>query len=293
MSHALDIDQMRTFLAIAELGSFTKAGEAVHKTQSAVSMQMRRLEERVGRPIFAKDGRQSRLTEDGQRLVEYARRMILLNDETIAAFSHQGEVRHVEFGMPDDYADRLMPQVLGAFNRLNPSIEVQVECTSSSKLHELIRQGHIDVAVVTSADKGEVRGEVIRREPLYWVTSHQHCAHTMDVVRLALGPASCSWRRMSMEALDRAGRRYSVAYTSDSAAALVGAVHAGLAISVFPESAIREGMRILDEKDGFPALPDCDITLLRSETARQPMHDALCNHLIAAIGNVASQMAAE
>ncbi|MCL4145367.1 UNVERIFIED_CONTAM: hypothetical protein GTU68_040633, partial [Idotea baltica] len=87
MNHALDIDQLRTFLAIAELGSFTKAGEAVHKTQSAVSMQMRRLEDRVGQPIFIKDGRQSRLTEDGLRLIEFARRMILLNDETLSAFN--------------------------------------------------------------------------------------------------------------------------------------------------------------------------------------------------------------
>jgi len=293
MGHVLDIDQLRTFLAIAELGSFTKAGEAVHKTQSAVSMQMRRLEDRIGAPIFAKDGRQSRLTEDGLRLVEYARRMIMLNDETISAFGEQKEIKHIEFGMPDDYADRLLPQVLAAFNRLNPSIEVQVECTSSAKLRDLIRAGHIDVAVLTSAETGDLQGEVIRREPLYWVGSSRHAAHTMEVTRLALGPQSCHWRRMSMEALDRVGRRYKVAYTSASAAALVGAVQAGLAITVFPESAIREGMRILEEKDGFPTLPDCDITLLRSEQARQPMHDALCAHIVAAIGNVGAQMAAE
>jgi DNA-binding transcriptional LysR family regulator len=293
MNHALDIDQLRTFLAIAELGSFTKAGEAVHKTQSAVSMQMRRLEDRVGMQIFAKDGRQSKLTEDGQRLVEYARRMISLNDETLAAFGNRKEVGRVKLGVPDDYADRLLPQVLAAFNRLNPSIEVQVECTGSMKLGAAIREGLLDVAIVTSGDTADLQGEIIRREPLYWVTSSQHCAHTMDVVRLALGPTTCAWRRMSMEALDRVGRKYTLSYVSSSASALVGAVQAGLAITVFPESAIRDGMRILDERDGFPQLPQCDITLLRSEKARQPMHDTLCNHIIAAIGNVAVQIAAE
>ncbi|GGB52901.1 LysR family transcriptional regulator [Roseibium aquae] len=289
MRHALDIDQLRTFLAIAELGSFTKAGEAVHKTQSAVSMQMRRLEERVGIPLFAKDGRQSRLTEDGQRLVEFARRMIILNDETISAFNERDEIRHIEFGMPDDYADRLLPQVLAAFNRLNPSIEVQVECTSSATLRERVRAGQIDVAVITSSEAGDLHGEVIRREPLYWVGSSRHAAHTTDIVRLALGSQSCSWRRMALEALDRVGRAYKVGYTSASASALVGAVQAGLAVTVFPESAIREGMRILEEKDGFPPLPFCDITILRSEQARQPMHDAFCGHIIAAIGNVGGQ----
>ncbi|MBO9423710.1 MULTISPECIES: LysR substrate-binding domain-containing protein [Stappiaceae] len=286
MSHALDIDQLRTFLAIAELGSFTKAGEAVHKTQSAVSMQMRRLEERVGQPIFIKDGRQSRLTEQGLRLVEYARRMIQLNDETLLAFNGKKEVGFVKLGVPDDYADRLLPQVLAAFNRLNPSIEVQVECTSSAKLTKAVRDNELDVAITTSGDTSELRGEIIRREPLYWVTSEQHSAHTQDVLRLALGPSSCSWRRLSMDALDRAGRQYRVSYTSASGSALIGAVQAGLALTVFPESAIRDGMRILDERDGFPALPHCDIAMLRSDNARLPMHDRLCNHIIAAIGNV-------
>jgi len=296
MSHALDIDQLRTFLAIAELGNFTKAGEAVHKTQSAVSMQMRRLEERVGQPIFIKDGRQSRLSEQGLRLVEYARRMIQLNDETLLAFNGKGEVGFVKLGVPDDYADRLLPRVLAAFNRLNPSIEVQVECTSSAKLTMAIRDNDLDVAITTSGDTKELRGEIIRREPLYWVTSLEHCAHTQETLRLALGPSSCSWRRMSMDALDRAGRRYRVSYTSSSGSALIGAVQAGLAITVFPESAIRDGMRILDEKDGFPALPHCDIALLRADSARLPMHDRLCSHIIAAIGNVGAvpnQMAAE
>ncbi|WP_040615854.1 LysR family transcriptional regulator, partial [Roseibium sp. TrichSKD4] len=190
MGQILDIDQLRTFLAIAELGSFTKAGETVHKTQSAVSMQMRRLEEKVGRPIFVKDGRQSRLTEDGIRLVEYARRMIILNDETLSAFNASGEVGLVKFGAPDDYADRLIPQVLAAFNHLNPSIEVVVECVASAVLRERIRENSIDVAIITSGDSADVPGEIIRREQLFWVTSSRHCAHTADVVRLALGPAT-------------------------------------------------------------------------------------------------------
>ncbi|MBS8261458.1 LysR family transcriptional regulator [Roseibium polysiphoniae] len=293
MSHALDIDQLRTFLAIAELGSFTKAGEAVNKTQSAVSMQMRRLEERVGMAIFAKDGRQSRLTEDGERLIEYARRMILLNNETLSAFGTYQEVGRVKLGLPDDYADRLLPQVLAAFARLNPAIEVQVVCASSSETSVAIANGDLDVAIVTSTDNRSQMGEVIRREPLYWVTSSDHCAHASDVVRLAVGPTSCAWRRLAMEALDRVSRPYAISYVSSSATALVGAVQAGLAVTVFPQSAVRDGMRILGEKDGFPDLPACDITLLRSENARQPMHDTLCNHIVAAIGNVTVALAAE
>ena len=294
MAHALDIDQLRTFLAIAELGSFTKAADAVNKTQSAVSMQMKRLEERIERPIFVKDGRQSRLSEDGHRLVEYAQRMIRLNDETMSAFSEASIVGRVRLGLPDDYAERLLPQVLAAFARLNPAIETSVQCQGSIFTGQMVERGDLDIAIVTSGDCVRLPGEVIRREPLHWVAPANLCIHCEETVRLALGPTTCSWRRDATTLLDRINRPYCVAYTSSSAAALIGAVQAGLAVAVLPESAIRSGMRILGESDGFPALPPCDITLLRAASATDPVHDALCAHIRAAIGNVTTElMAAE
>ncbi len=294
MAHALDIDQLRTFLAIAELGSFTKAADAVNKTQSAVSMQMKRLEDRIERPIFVKDGRQSRLTEDGHRLIEFAQRMIRLNDETMTAFTTPSIVGRVRLGLPDDYAERLLPQVLAAFARLNPAIEIAVQCQGSTLTGEMIERGDLDLAIVTSGDCVRVQGEVIRREPLHWVAPANMCIHTEDVVRLALGPTSCSWRSQAVSLLDRINRRHVISYTSSSAAALIGAVQAGLAVAVLPESAVRSGMRILGESDGFPMLPPCDITMIRAASAVDPVHDALCCHIRAAIGNVAAElMAAE
>ncbi|MET0868684.1 MAG: LysR family transcriptional regulator, partial [Pseudorhodoplanes sp.] len=106
MTVLIDIDQLRTFIAIAETGSFTKAAEVVHKTQSAVSMQMKRLEERLNKPIFARDGRASKLTEDGERLLDYARRIVKLNLEALATFSGPELSGRVRLGVPDDYADR-------------------------------------------------------------------------------------------------------------------------------------------------------------------------------------------
>ena len=292
MPHALDIDQLRTFLAIAELGSFTKAAEAVNKTQSAVSMQMKRLEERLQRRIFAKDGRQSRLTEDGHRLVEYAQRMIQLNDETLCQFAEPSTIGRVRLGLPDDYADRLLPQVLAAFARLNPAIEIAVQCQASSVTMEMIRRGELDIAIITSDDCGGAFGDVIRREPLHWVGPANLCLHCGDTLRLALGPTNCSWRGQATRALDRISRPYVVSYSSSSATALSGAVLAGLAVAVLPESAVRSGMRILGEADGFPALPPCDITMVRATDATDPVHDALCAHIQAAIGNVPMALAA-
>ena len=134
MAATLDLDQLRTFVAIVETGSFTKAADIVFKTQSAVSMQMRRLEERIGKPIFARDGRASRLTEEGERLLGYARRMVRLNDETVAAFDETELSGSVRLGTPDDYADRFLPEVLARFARSNPRVEVSVICEQSTEL---------------------------------------------------------------------------------------------------------------------------------------------------------------
>ena len=133
MTTLLDVDQLRSFIAIAETGSFTKAAEVVNKTQSAVSMQMKRLEERLDRPVFARDGRASKLTEDGQRLLDYARRIVKLNIETIAAFSDAELSGRVRLGVPDDYADRYLPEIMARFSRAYPSVELTVTCEPSGR----------------------------------------------------------------------------------------------------------------------------------------------------------------
>src|SRR3954467_10080352 len=170
MTTLLDIDQLRTFIAIAESGSFTRAAEVVNKTQSAVSMQMKRLGERVNRGIFARDGRASKLTEDGQRLLDYARRIVKLNMETVAAFSDAGLSGRVRLGVPDDYADRYLPEIMARFGRVYPAVELTVICEPSVELMRRIDHNELDLAIVTSCE-GSRPAETFRRERLLWVTS--------------------------------------------------------------------------------------------------------------------------
>ena len=145
----LDVDLLKTFLAIADTGSFTRAAEEVHKTQSAVSMQMKRLEELLGRPLFARDGRASRFTSDGDRLVEYARRIATMNDEAVSAFTRPELTGTLRFGTPDDYADRFLPEILARFSRTHPLVTVDVECLSSTELFERTKRGEMELALVT------------------------------------------------------------------------------------------------------------------------------------------------
>lgn len=294
MAGVLDLDQLKTFLAIAESGSFTQAALIVHKTQSAVSMQMRRLEERIGRPIFTRIGRQSRLTEDGERLLNYARRLVQLGDETLSAFDETELAGHIRLGTPDDYADRFLPEIMARFARSNPRAEIAVTCAPTPLLVEDLKANRLDIAIITHIrERGRGSEEVVRREPLLWVTSARHCAHEERPLPLALGRSTCDWRKAAQNALEAMGQEYRVLYSSWSSAGVSAAVTAGLAVSVLPESALRPGMRVLSDLEGFPRLPECEIAVLKSWHQRSRLIDALAEHIVSSLDNMSVPMAAE
>jgi DNA-binding transcriptional LysR family regulator len=285
MAQMLDIDQLRTFVAIAETGSFTRAGDVVHKTQSAVSMQMKRLEERVGRSVFERDGRTPRLTEDGERLLDYARRIVRLSRECMTTFAESELVGRVRFGLPDDYAERYLPELLASFSRSNPRAEVTVLCEPTSVLVERMRAGELDLAIITHVD-GHGSSEVVRAEQLLWVTSARHDVHEETSLPLALGPPTCIWRHAAIDALEGAGRPFRILYVSGFSPAVAAAVLAGLAVAVLPESAVRSGMRILGARDGFPPLPFCRIGLMQGRVEGNKPAEALADQIRRSLGNL-------
>ncbi|MES1155416.1 MAG: LysR substrate-binding domain-containing protein [Pseudorhodoplanes sp.] len=285
MTALIDIDQLRTFIAIAETGSFTKAAEVVHKTQSAVSMQMKRLEERVDRPIFARDGRASKLTEDGERLLDYARRIVKLNIEALSVFSDAELKGRARLGVPDDYADRYLPEIMARFSRAYPGVELTVICEPSVDLLERIEANELDLAIITTHE-GQRPSETFRRERLLWVTSNRHPTHHEEPLPLALGRSSCGWRRMALESLESIGRPHRLLYTSSNAVAVAAAVLAGLGVSVLPESGLRPGMRVLTPADGFPELPFCRIGLVRNPHESSALADALAEHIVSSLDNL-------
>lgn len=285
MAAPLDLDQLATFIAIADTGSFTRAAEEVHRTQSAVSMQMRRLEERIGKPLFQKDGRINRLTEEGERLLTYARRLLRLNRETLAAFDDASLEGHIRIGTPDDYADRFLPEIMARFSRSNPRVELSVLCEPTPNLVEHVRRGNLDLALVTH-DDAKGGSEVVRREPLLWVSSANHATHEREVLPMAFGRPSCLWRRAACEALREVGREHRILFTSFSATVIATTVLSGLAISVLPECALRPGMRVLGEGDGFPPLLDCHIGLMRGHTGQPEIIDALARHISESLDNL-------
>lgn len=285
MPSPLDLDQLQTFCTIADCGSFTEAAKRVYKTQSAVSMQIKRLEERLGQQLFVRDGRRVTLTTEGEALYARARRMLKINAEIIDMFSHDDLAGNIRFGVPDDYAVKLLPVILSSFQRTHPRITVDVRCQPSEELLLGMRQGRYDIIVFTQGTMHEF-GELFRTEKMHWVASHGGRALGSDPLPLACGPNFCIWRADAVEALSRMNRDFRVAYTSSNAMAITSAVLSDLAIGFLPESALQPGMRVVGEDQNLPRLQDAQIALLRASNAYGGIYDALATHIVESMGNL-------
>jgi DNA-binding transcriptional LysR family regulator len=274
----LDIDLLRTFIAIVDTGSFTRAAEEVGRTRSAVSMQVRRLEELTGRELFLRNGRQNRLSPDGERMLEFARRIVRLNNEAMAMF-HQPDVAGlVRLGTPEDYADRFLPEILAGFAQSHPLVQVDVDCASSIHLAERTRRGDLDLSLLTIS--AHVQADtIVRTERLVWVTSIRHNVHERDVLPVAVAHSGCSWRATVLDIIENLGRPYRIAYSAANSGALTAAVISGLAVGAIPEICLRPGMRILAPEEGFPDLGTFDIGLARTPVPSSGAVDALAAHI--------------
>lgn len=285
MPSPLDLDQLQTFCAIADCGSFTEAARRVNKTQSAVSMQIKRLEERLDSPLLVREGRNVSMTSKGEEVYARARRMLRINAEITDLFSNDALTGSIRFGVPDDYAVRILPIVFSQFQKTNPGISVDIQCVSSERLLNGMHSGKFDLIIFTQGTNHEY-GEHFRTESIHWVGAKEGSAFTKTPLPMALGPQTCCWRKTATDALANANIEHRVAYTSSYAAAITSAVSSDLAVGVLPASALRPEMKILTSAEGFPKLPDAQIAFMRASTAYGGIYDALVEHIVASLGNL-------
>jgi DNA-binding transcriptional LysR family regulator len=260
----LPVEFLKSFLAIADSGSFTKAALLIHRTQSAVSMQMRRLEEEIGKPLFARDGKSFTLTAAGETLVEHARRIVKNHDDTVAVFSKPNLYGKIRFGAAEDYASLVLPGVLSNFALSYPAIRVDVHVAPSTDLKASLDAGTLDMALCTEI-KGN--GKVVHREPVVWATSPHHMAHEQNPVPIAVYHEGCVFRKWATEALTHQKRAYRIAYVSTSVTGIIAAVKSGLSVAPLGKSYLPEKMKTLGPESGFPVLPTADILLHKSPAA--------------------------
>jgi DNA-binding transcriptional LysR family regulator len=277
----LELDLLRTLVAIADTGSFNRAARSVFRTPSAVSMQMKKLEEQVGRPLFAKDGRSVVLTPDGEALVGYGRRILKLAEEALGRFRAPQVAGKVKLGAPDDFATRFVPEILARFAATYPNVEVDVTVSASRDLAGMLETGELDVALLSSGSQNNPLNpiSVVHRERLVWAGLRHGCADEQRPLPLALSNVGCAWRTMALEALDRAGIEYRIAYTSRHYIGQLAAVLAGLAIAPLPRQVVTSDLKMIGEESGLPQLGHYEIELRRAPAAAGPLVDALVEHV--------------
>lgn len=285
---ALDPDLLRAFVLIAEGCSFTRAAARVGRTQSAISMQIKRLEDALGQQVLSRGkGGGVELTPHGQYLLTRARQILSLNDEVLATFREPRIAGTVCLGSPDDYALAYLPPILQRFAETHPAVQVNVTCLPSEELMKRIEAGKLDLTLVSDGHAPGWATVPLWRGPLVWVTSTRHAPHRQDPLPLALADRSpfvargedCEWAGAAVRALEQAGRRYRIAYTSASQIGTHAPVLAGLAVTVSTLSWLPEGLRPMRAEEGLPPLPEFGILMVKARQPHQPVTDALAAHI--------------
>ena len=277
----LDTDTLRTFVAIAENGSFTRAAHQVFRTPSALSMQIKRLEETLGQSLFIREARRVSLTPEGEVLLGYGRRLLKLNEEAVGRFLAPSLEGSVRLGTPDDVGTRVLPQVLTRFARSHPAVQVNVNAGRSVDLLKRLDDGELDLALVTlgHSDLSAKRGEVVHTEPLVWAGRDGGVAVQRSPLPLSLANHGCAWREMALGALDKAEISYRVADNSEHCAGQEAAMLADLAVAPFPASLVQPPLRVLGPENGLPALGDYQIALVRRDGSG-PAAEALAEQVV-------------
>jgi len=231
-SPLLELDLLRTMVAIADTGNFSAAAEHVYRTPSAVSMQIKRLEELVGKPLFSRDSRSVTPTPDGEKLLEHGRRLLALNREMVAKFIAPDVSGVVKLGSPDDVAQRSLPNMLQRFAASHCCINVDVVVDSSANLRKKVKQGELDLCLyATSPELAKKEGaEIVLREPLVWAGARNGVAWERDPIPISVWEEGCSWRANAIDSLKKVKRDYRIAFMSAHISGQRAAVLADLAI---------------------------------------------------------------
>lgn len=275
----IDVDLVRTFVAIVDHGGFTRAAERMFRTQSTISLQVKRLEDQVGKQLLERSPRAVKLTPEGETFVDYARRLLALNDEMVARVREPNLEGTVRLGTPEDFATTHLPQVLARFARTHPNVALEVTCDLTLNLTELFREKKAFDLVLVKREPMEAAGTRVWREPLVWVAADHAVARRDDALPLVVSPAPCVYRKRATEALDAERRPWRVAYTCGSLAGAQAAVKAGLGVTVLPKEMVPDDLMVIDGADGLPDLHDTEIALLEAENLSRPA-ERLKDHIV-------------
>jgi DNA-binding transcriptional LysR family regulator len=277
----LDTEILRTFLAVAESGSITGGAERILRSQSAVSLQIKRLEMLLGRAVFIRHGRGVTLATAGEKLRPMAQRLLTQLDDALADLKSDSMEGRLRVGIPDEYRQIILPQVIATFSREHPRVELSVQCALSANFPKTLLRGQLDIAIfnVREPEQGQ---QVLRRQHVAWFSSPIHLAHERAPVPVALFDRDCWWRDSAIESLRQVGKKYRVVYTSESVPGVVAAIEAGIAIGLLSKDPLRGELIELTGAEGFPKMPTSTLVLGRRDRADQALANAMSKAIRAA-----------
>ncbi|QTF10706.1 transcriptional regulator LrhA [Brenneria izadpanahii] len=273
----LDLDLLRTFVAVADLNTFAAAAVAVRRTQSAVSQQMQRLEQLIGKELFARHGRNKLLTEHGIQFLGYARKILQFNDEACTSLMFSDIQGALTIGASDDTVDAILPYILHRVTSVFPKLSIDVNVTRSAEMLEMLHQGKIDL-VITTMNSMVYPHVLLRTSPTLWYCAVDYQFRPEEPVPLVVLDDPCPFRTLALEYLDAVGIPWKIAYAASTLSAARAAVKAGLGVTVRSVEMMSPGLRVLGEEDGLPRLPET-----RYYLCKNPHHE---NDLSTAIFNV-------
>jgi DNA-binding transcriptional LysR family regulator len=279
----LPTDVLRTFLAVIDLGSFTKAGQLLGRTQPAISLQIKKLEELVGMTLMDTSGRNILLTREGESLARNARQFLVMNDEIVARLKQNKSTGSLRVGLPSDYATAFFEKALADFSAQHQEVELAILCDTSDKLLPLFDKDDLDI-MVAMFDGASPTGLIYTwTERPIWVTGGEFNAHKKTPVPIAAHPDGCHYRNRMIRALDDIGKAWRITYASPAINGLQQAVQAGFGITALTRRTLQRGMRVLSEKDGFPPLPDIHVGMFFKNTGASTASLLLVNHIMQAL----------
>ncbi len=258
----LDLDLLRTFVAVADLNTFAAAAASVCRTQSAVSQQMQRLEQLVGKELFARHGRNKLLTEHGIQLLGYARKILLYNDEACTSLMYSNIQGVLTIGASDDTADTILPFLLSRVTRIYPKLAIDVSVKRSLLMQEMLTNGEVDLAITTLSNQSHPY-VTLRSSPTLWYCSADYRFVPGEVIPLVVSDEPNFFRTLAIEQLQAAGLSWRIAYSASTLAATRAAVKAGLGITVRPVEMMSPELRVLGKNEGMPALPETQYVLCK------------------------------
>ncbi|MCI4662245.1 MAG: LysR family transcriptional regulator [Neomegalonema sp.] len=280
MPRNLDLGALRSLIAIAETGGVTRAAQRLHLTQSAVSMQIKRLEENLDIALLSREGRGVSLTRRGEELLPLARKLIALNDEIVEQMSTPEHVGEVVFGAPHDIIHPHVPIVLRQFNEDFPGVHVRLISSLSQVLHEKFASGEADVIITTEASL-KPGGETLERRPLIWVGAHGGRAWRRRPVPLSF-EQRCAFRPLSQKALEDAGIEWTSATDTEFLDAAVATIAADLAICTLMQGQESINLAEIDHGGELPTLPSLNINLYAVSGTHNPLASRLADYVRAA-----------